>query len=87
METQYTITLSEAENMALSYVAQSQEEWINNAVHERCRVAIDEIVKICVEKCLETGIQIPNTKDQMVILAFEQEWVKGGIQIIMDAEI
>jgi hypothetical protein len=42
----YTITLTEAEDKALSYVALSQQDWIDNAVHERCRVAIDEIVKI-----------------------------------------
>ena len=73
--TNYTITLSEAEDKALSYVAYSQQDWIDNAVHERCRIAIDEIVKICVEKCLETGTSIPGTKDAMVDLAFEMGWV------------
>ena len=73
--TDYTITLSEAEDKALSYVAYSQQEWIDNAVHERCRIAIDEIVKICVEKCLETGTPIPGSKDEMVSLAFAQGWV------------
>ncbi len=48
----YTVTLSDAEDKALSYVAYSQQDWIDNAVHERCRIAIDDIVKICVEKCL-----------------------------------
>lgn len=81
MEKNYTITLTEVEDMAISYVVQSQEEWINNVVHERCRIAIDEIVKICVEKCLETNTQIPGSKDDMVLLAFEQEWVKTGAQI------
>ena len=81
MEKNYTITLTEVEDMAISYVVQSQEEWINNVVHERCRIAIDEIVKICVEKCLETNTQIPGSKDDMVLLAFEQEWVKTGVQI------
>jgi hypothetical protein len=71
----YTITLSNAEDLALSYVAYSQQEWIDNAVHERCRIAIDEIVKICVEKCLETGTPIPSSKDAMVELAFEKGWV------------
>ena len=78
---EYTITLTEAEDKALSHVALSQQDWIDNAVHERCRAAIDEIVKICVEKCLETNTQIPSSKDDMVLLAFEQEWVKTGVQI------
>lgn len=78
---EYTITLTEAEDKALSHVALSQQDWIDNAVHERCRAAIEEIVKICVEKCLETNTQIPGSKDGMVLLAFEQEWVKTGVQI------
>lgn len=73
--TNYTITLSEAEDKALSYVAYSQQDWIDNAVHERCRIAIDEIVKITVEKCLQTGTPIPGSKDEMVDLAFAQGWV------------
>lgn len=72
----YTITLSEAEDKALSHVAVSQQDWIDNAVHERCRAALDEIVQITVAKCLETSTPIPNSKDEMVALAFAQGWVK-----------
>lgn len=72
----YTITLTQAQDKALSYVAASQQDWIENAVTNRTRIAIDEIVKICVDKCLENSIQIPGSKDDMVLLAFEQGWVK-----------
>jgi superoxide dismutase len=42
--TTYTITLSAAEDKALGFVAVSQNEWIQNAVKERCRLAIEEII-------------------------------------------
>lgn len=71
----YTITLSAAEDKALAYAAFSQQEWIDNAVHERCRIAIDEIAKICVEQCLSNNIQIPGSKEAMVDLAFQNGWV------------
>jgi hypothetical protein len=74
----YTTILSTSENLALGYVAFSQQEWIDNMVHERCRIAIDEIVRICVEKCLADGIQIPGSKDAMTELAFEKGWVKSA---------
>lgn len=77
---QYTITLTQAENDALSYAAYSQQDWIDNAVHERCRVAIDEIVAITVQKCLDTNTQIPGSKDAMVELAFQQGWIKSAAQ-------
>jgi hypothetical protein len=71
----YSITLSAAEDKALAYAAFSQDDWIQNAVHERCRIAIDEVAKICVEQCLANNIQIPGSKDAMVDLAFQNGWV------------
>jgi hypothetical protein len=82
----YTITLTAAEAAALSAVALSQDEWIQNAVHERCRIAIEEIVGTTVQKCLETGTQVPGTKDAIVALAFEQGWVKTAAQRQSESE-
>jgi hypothetical protein len=78
---QYTITLTDSENLALSYAAFSQQDWIDNAVHERCRIAIDEIVAISLEKSIETSTVLPTSKDQIVKLAFKQGWVKSAADI------
>jgi hypothetical protein len=78
--TTYTITLSSAEDKALSYAAFSQDDWIQNVAHERCRIAIEEIVTITVQKCLETNTAIPSSKDAMVELAFAQGWVKTAAE-------
>ena len=82
----YTITISAAEDAALAYVALSQHDWIQNAVHERCRIAVDEIVQVAVQKCLQTGTQIPGSKDEMVALAFAQGWVKTAAQRQAEAD-
>lgn len=82
----YQITLTEAEDKALSYVAFSQQEWIDNATHERCRLAIDEIVAIAVENFLATGIQIPATKEEIVALAFSTGLVKTAAERQAEAE-
>ena len=63
----YTITLSAAEDKALGFVAVSQNEWIQNAIHERCRLAIEEIVAAEVQRLLEAGQPITGTKDDIVI--------------------
>lgn len=84
--TTYTITLTAAEDAALSHVALSQDDWIDNAVHERARIAIDEIVQITVSKCLESNIQIPGSREEMVTLAFAQGWVKTAAQRQADSE-
>ena len=84
--TQYNITLTDAEDKALSCAALSQNDWIQNAVHERCRIAIDEIAKICIEQCLANNIQIPGSKDAMVDLAFQNGWVITAAQRQAQAE-
>ena len=62
----YTITLSAAEDKAIHVVAMSAQEWIDNAVHERCRVAIEEIVAAEVQRLLAAGQPITGTKDDIV---------------------
>ncbi len=76
----YQITLSAVEDAALSYAAFSQQEWIDNAIHERCRIAIDEIVSIAVENFLAVGEPIPQSKEAIVARAFELGVVKTAAQ-------
>ncbi len=65
----YTITLSSAEDKALKSVAVSAQDWIDNAVHERCRIAIDEIVNAEVQRKLAAGQSITGSKDDIVLAA------------------
>lgn len=67
--TTYTITLSDAEDKALGVVAFSQNDWIQNAVHERCRLAIDEIVNAEVQRKLAAGEAITGSKEDIVMAA------------------
>jgi hypothetical protein len=65
----YTITLSDAEDKALGVVAFSQDDWIQNAVHERCRIAIEEIVAAEVQRLLGEGKSITGSKEDIVMAA------------------
>lgn len=65
----YTITLSDAEDKALHVVALSAQDWIDNAVHERCRIAIDEIVNAEVQRKLAAGESITGSKEDIVLAA------------------
>jgi hypothetical protein len=66
---QITVTLSSAEHKALASIALSPEDWINNAVHERCRIAIEEIVAAEVQRKLDAGEPITGSKDDIVMAA------------------
>jgi hypothetical protein len=65
----YTITLSDAEDKALHTVAISAQDWIDNAVHERCRIAIDGIVNAEVQRKLAAGEPITGSKEDIVMAA------------------
>jgi len=67
--TTYTITLSDAEDKALGVVAFSQDDWIQNAIKERCRIAIEEIVAAEVQRKLAAGESITGSKDDIVMAA------------------
>jgi hypothetical protein len=83
--TTYTITLSQAEDKALQSVAVSAQEWIDNVVHERCRIAIDAIVAQLVQEKLAAGEPIVGTKEELVMAADIQTAAER--QAILDAEV
>lgn len=82
----YTINLTETENKAMEYIAFDVNEWIQNAVHERARIAIEEIIKITVEKLLENNQSIPSSKDEIVLLGFKNKYIKSSSEIINELE-
>lgn len=65
----YTITLSDAEDKAIHVIATSAQDWIDNAVHERCRIAIEEIVAAEIQRKLAANETISGTKEDIVIAA------------------
>jgi len=71
-----TIELTDTQFKGLEYAALSPQEWAENAVTERCRIANDEIVDITVKHCLDNGIQVPATREAIVAYAFDNDIVK-----------
>ena len=71
----YTITLTNTEKLAMEYIAYDPQNWVENAMRERARLAIDEIIKIAVNKFLEIGETIPGSKDDIVAAAYERGWI------------
>lgn len=65
----YTITLTDAEDKALSVVAMSQQEWLDNVAKTRCAAAMEDIVRDEVDRRLAAGEPIPSSKDEIVMQA------------------
>ena len=71
-----TIELTDTQFKGLEYAAFSPQDWVENAVTERCRVANDTIIDITVKHCLDNGIQVPATRELIVAYAFDNDIVK-----------
>ena len=70
-----TITVTDTQLKGLQYAAVSPQEWAENAVTDRARIANDEIVKIYTNRALDEGVQIPTTREAIITDAFARGWV------------
>jgi hypothetical protein len=80
----YTITLSAAEDKALKSVALSAQDWIDNAVHERCRIAIEEIVAAEVQRKLAASEPITGSKEDIVMAANIESAAERNAKILAE---
>lgn len=71
MATTYTVSITDAEKKALEYIALSVQDWIDNAVDNRARIAIDEIYNAEVARMTADPdiTTIPADKDAVVLAA------------------
>jgi hypothetical protein len=42
---------------------------------------MEEIIQVAVQQCLDKGIPVPGSRDEIVTMAFDQKWVKSGAEI------
>jgi hypothetical protein len=72
----YIVTLTDTEKAAMEYVAYDPQDWVENVFKERARLAIEEIVKLAVDKFLEAGQPIPGSRDEIVAAAYTNDWIQ-----------
>jgi hypothetical protein len=65
------INLTAAEAKALAHIAYDPQEWAENMIKERARIAMDEIFQIEVARMLSdpSTTQIPADRDTVVLAA------------------
>lgn len=65
----YIVTLTDAEDKALSVVAVSQQEWIDNTIKMRCKVSMDKIVADEIARIRASGGTVSGTDSEIVMAA------------------
>ena len=81
-----TVTLTDTQLKGLEYAAVSPQDWADNALTNRARIANDEIVQIAMNYYLDNGIQAPTTREAIVADAFERGIVKTAAVRQQEAE-
>ena len=81
-----TITLTDTEHKALQYAAMSVQDWADNALKNRARIAKDEIIALLVKHCNDNAVQIATGEDAQVAQAFELGVVKTALARQAEAE-
>tara|TARA_B100000676_G_C17983943_1_gene790722 strand:+ start:1067 stop:1327 length:261 start_codon:yes stop_codon:yes gene_type:complete len=74
------VTVSDTQVKCLEYAAYSMQDWCDNAIHERARVAQEEIIAKLVAHCNENSISISTGVDAQVAQAYSLGVVKTAKQ-------
>ena len=79
------VTVSDTQVKCLEYAAYSVQDWCDNAIHNRARIAQEEIIAALVAHCNEKGIAIATGSDAQVTQAFELKVVDTAKNIADNA--
>ena len=60
----------------MEYATVSVQDWVDNALTNRARIAKDEIIALLVAHCNANGVSIATGEDAQITQAYELEVVK-----------
>lgn len=63
----YTIELTDVEQKAMEYISTDVDFWIQNAVHERARLAIEELVNDDIKEKLSAGKSVKGSREEIAM--------------------
>ena len=65
-----TVTLTDTQTKSLEYAAYSVQDWCDNAIHNRARIAQEEIIAALVSHCNANGVALAVGVDAQVTQAY-----------------
>ena len=82
-----TVTITDTQNKCLEYSAYSVQDWCDNSIHERARIAQEEIISKLITHCNANNIAIATGADAPVTQAYSLGVVKTLKQITDESKI
>jgi len=81
-----TIALTDTQYKGLQYAAADPQDWADNALTNRARIANDEIISMYTNRALDEGVAIPATRELIVADAFTRGWAQTAAERQEEAE-
>tara|TARA_B100001059_G_C17450942_1_gene387407 strand:+ start:287 stop:547 length:261 start_codon:yes stop_codon:yes gene_type:complete len=81
-----TVVLTDTQNKCMEYAAADVQDWADNALHNRARIAQDEIIAKLVAHCNENSISIATGVNAQVTQAYTLGVVKTAKQLADEIE-
>jgi hypothetical protein len=75
-----TITLTDTQYKGLEYCAVSPQDWADNSLTNRARIANEEIIQLYTTRALDEGVAIPATRELIVADAFTRGWAQTAAE-------
>jgi exopolysaccharide biosynthesis predicted pyruvyltransferase EpsI len=81
-----TVSLTDTELKCLEYAAASPQDWADNALTNRARIAKDEIIAALVAHCNANDVAIATGEDAQVTQAYDLKVVKTAAEANKEIE-
>lgn len=78
------VTVTDTQVKCLEYAAVSVQDWCDNAIHNRARIAQNDIIEKLVAHCNANDIQIATGADKQVAQAYELKVVVAAKDVEID---
>ena len=73
----YEVELTDTEDKAMSYATKSTQDWVDNALKNRARIAKAKICELNMKHCNANGITIASGEDAQITQAFDLKVVQA----------
>ena len=78
-----TVSVTDTQMKCLEYAAHTVQDWCDNAIHERARVAQEEIIALLIKHCNANDIAIATGVDAQVAQTYELDVVDTARNVTM----
>ena len=80
------VTLTDTELKCLEYAANTPQDWADNALTNRARIAKEEIISLLVAHCNANSVALAVGEDKQVAQAFDLKVVKTAAEVAKEVE-